>query len=312
VSTGFHAPTPGQINVRTTITTFDGDCGCQVEEGLIPTTDPRVIAVGGKPLTEEKALNYSLGFTADFFANTTLTLDVHQIEVSDRIYRTGDIEFVSTDPEVPINSITFYTNALDVKHSGLDLVVTSAFEFGSASFVDLTLAYGYNKVDVTDQKLITTQDGTVMQPVSDSNVEDIENNYPEHRWVLTANSYFGEKFNILGRVNYYGEHYDERGEINGDLNEDFGQPGEPERNNFIQQIGSTIYLDLEAGWQFNDSWRVVLGGVNVINQYIDEIGPGDDADRQVANRLSVGLQYPRRTVANYEGGSWYLKGIFNW
>ena len=42
------------------------------------------------------------------------------------------------------------------------------------------------------------------------------------------------------------------------------------------------------------------------DRYIDEIGPPN------ANRLSVGLQYPRRTVANYEGGSWYLKGIYNW
>ena len=70
------------------------------------------------------------------------------------------------------------------------------------------------------------------------------------------------------------------------------------------QIDSTIYLDLEAGWNVNDNWRVVLGGVNVLDEYIDEIGPPN------ANRLSVGLQYPRRTVANYEGGSWYLKAIY--
>ena len=293
VSTGFHAPTPGQVNVRTTITTFDGVTGAQVEEGLLPTTDPRVLAVGGQPLSEENALNYSLGFTADFFENTTVTFDVYQIEVSDRIYRTGDIPFVSDDEDVPITSISFYTNALDVKHSGVDLVVTSAFEFGSASGIDLTLAYGYNKIDVTDQKLITTQDGTQVTPVSDGNVEDIENNYPQHRWVLTGNSYFGDKFNILGRINYYGEHYDERGRI-----------GDPD--DLSAQISSTMYLDLEAGWQFNDNWRVVLGGVNVTNEYIDTIGPPN------ANRLSVGLQYPRRTAANYEGGSWYLKGIFNW
>ncbi len=36
---------------------------------------------------------------------------------------------------------------------------------------------------------------------------------------------------------------------------------------------------------------------------IDEIGPPN------ANRLSVGLQYARRSAANDEGRSWYLRGI---
>ena len=54
------------------------------------------------------------------------------------------------------------------------------------------------------------------------------------------------------------------------------------------------------------NWRIVLGGVNIFDEYIGEIGPPN------ANRLSVGLQYPRRTVANYEGGSWYLRGSYSW
>jgi len=27
--------------------------------------------------------------------------------------------------------------------------------------------------------------------------------------------------------------------------------------------------------------------------------------------MSVGLQYPRRTAANYEGGSWYLRANYS-
>jgi len=97
----------------------------------------------------------------------------------------------------------------------------------------------------------------------------------------------------MGRVNFYGEHYDERGEI--------GNP-----DDLSAKIDSIYYVDLEAGWNVNDNWRVVLGGSNIFDEFVDEIGPPN------ANRISVGLQYPRRTVANYEGGSWYLKGIYNW
>ena len=97
---------------------------------------------------------------------------------------------------------------------------------------------------------------------------------------------------MMGRLTYYGEHYDERGTI--------GAAVEPSA-----KIGATIYLDLELGFQATDNLRFALGGVNITDEFVDEIGPPN------ANRISVGLQYPRRSAANYEGGSWYLKGIYS-
>jgi iron complex outermembrane receptor protein len=289
VSTGFHAPTPGQANVRTTITTFDGATGLQVEEGLVPSTDPRVAQVGGTELTEETALNYSLGFTADVGSSTSLTVDVYQIEVDDRIYRTGDIPVPVVTPGGVAASISFYTNALDVEHRGVDVVLNSHFDHGGADAgTNLTIAYSYNQVKVTDQKLING-----VKPVNDGLVEDIENNYPNHRFVATANTYFAQKWNILARANYYGSHYDERGRIRDDVDPS-------------AQIGAVIYFDLEVGYQINDNFRLAAGAVNIFDNFIDEIG------NENANRLSVGLQYPRRTAANYEGGAWYLKGTYNW
>ena len=291
VSTGFHAPTPGQANVSTIITTFDGTSGAQIEEGLFPVSNPDAQAAGATALTEEKALNISAGFTADIGDNLTVTADLYKIEVKDRIYRTGDIPVppLPTDPpNAPARSISFFTNALDVEHEGLDIVGSGTFDIGSTTSLDLALAYNYTKTKVTDQKLVSG-----IQPVSDALVEDIENNYPEHRFVLTGNFLIGDNFNIMARANYYGEHYDERGTI--------GAAVDPSA-----KISSTIYVDMEAGYNVNDNWRIVLGGVNVFDEYIGTIGPPN------ANRLSVGLQYPRRTVANYEGGSWYLKGVYSW
>ena len=291
VSTGFHAPTPGQSNVSTIITTFDGTTGLQIEEGLLPVGHPDAQAAGATALTEEKSLNISAGFTADIGDNWTITGDIYSIEVDDRIYRTGDIPVpaLPTDPPgFPARSVSFYTNALDVEHTGFDLIVTGNFEMGSASDLDLTFAYAFAETKVTGQDLVSG-----IQPVNDGLVEDIENNYPEQRFVLTANAHIGEKFNIMARANYFGDHYDERGRI--------GDAVDPSAN-----IGSTTYVDLELGYQLNDNWRLVLGGVNVFDEFIDEIGPPN------ANRLSVGLQYPRRTVANYEGGSWYLRASYDW
>lgn len=283
VSTGFHAPTPGQANVRTTITTFDGVTGLQVEEGLVPSTDPRVAAVGGTALTEEKSLNYSVGMAADLGESWNTTVDLYRIEVDDRIYRTGDIAVPGTT-----NTISFYTNALDVVHSGVDVVITGGWDWGGARSSDLTVAYGYNKIEVAGQKQIND-----VNPVSDGLIEDIENNYPHHRMVATLNTHFSEKINALLRLNYYGDHYDERGRI--------GAETDPSA-----KIDQVVYLDLELGWQATEGLKLVLGGTNIFDEFIEEVGPPN------ANRLSVGLQYPRRSAANYEGAAWYLRGIYAW
>ncbi|NND69520.1 MAG: TonB-dependent receptor [Halioglobus sp.] len=285
VSTGFHAPTPGQANVQTTITTFDGATGQQVEEGLIKPTNPQALANGGAELTEETSTNFSLGFTWSIGEQTDLTVDGYFVEVEDRIYRTGDIQTLQG------NTISFYTNGLDVEHQGIDLVLTTTCDWGDMGIsTDFTFAYNHNEIEVTGQSQVNG-----VNPVSDSLVEDIENNYPEDRFVFTATTGFTEDTWFMFRANWWGEHYDERGTINGD-------PGDRSK-----EIGDVFYVDLELGWDITENWNVTLGGSNVFDEYPDEIKD----DGVFANRQSVGLQYPRRTVTNYEGGSWYLRTSYN-
>lgn len=281
VSTGFHAPTPGQANVSTVITTFDGTTGLQVEEGLVRPTSDAALAVGGAPLKEEESFNMSLGFTKDIGDDTTLTVDFYNVEVDDRIYRTGDIDNGSG------GSISFYTNALQLEHQGFDLVLSSTFELADGMETNVSLAFNHNTTDVTDQTLING-----IQPVSDSLVEDIENNYPENRWVLNTFTNLNDQWSLMARLNFYGEHYDERGTI--------GAETSPSA-----QIDSLIYLDVELGYDVTENLRVTAGGSNILDTYVDEIGDPN------ANRMSVGLQYPRRTAANYEGGSWYLRAQYD-
>jgi len=281
LSTGFHAPTPGQANVSSIITTFDGT-GAQQEEGLIPATSDLAISLGGQELKEEESTNFSIGLSSSLGDNTTVTLDYYQIAVDDRIYRTGNIDVADSDL---FDSVSFYTNVLDVKHSGIDLVVSSSFDWNTSTTTDVAFAYGYNEIEVVNVREVNGE-----TPVSSSTVEDIENNFPNHRFVLTTNTSFSDDWNLMVRANFYGAHYDERGTIAGN-----GSDGSKSA-----EIGSIVYLDAELGYQVNDAMRVKLGFTNIVDSYIDEINSPN------ANRQSVGLQYPRRSAANYEGGSWYL------
>lgn len=285
ISTGFHAPTPGQANISSIITTFDGRTGLQVEEGLVPANSDAARNAGGTDLKEEESTNLSFGFTSSLGDNWDLTVDYYRVEVDDRIYRTGDIPIPGTEN----NTLSFYTNALDVEHDGFDVVLNGEVEWAGLN-TSITFAYAHNEIDVTGQTPVAG-----INPVSEATIEDIENNYPEDRFTLSTDTLLNDKVNMLVRATYYGSHFDERGTIN-------GEPGSRSA-----EIDPIVYIDAEVGYQWSDSLKVAFGAANIFDSFIDEI----EDDGVFANRQSVGLQYPRRSAANYEGGSWYLKGIYN-
>ena len=103
------------------------------------------------------------------------------------------------------------------------------------------------------------------------------------------------------RANYYGSHYDQRGTIDG------SSPS--------AKLGSVVFVDLELGYNFNDNLRFLVGGSNVFDEFVDKIRPADTCGSSgltCANRWSQGMPYARRAVANYEGGSWYVRAGYSW
>ena len=290
VSTGFHAPTPGQANIQKITTTFDNDLGLQVESGTVPPDHPLAVAAGGSPLSEEHSTNLSVGLIAGLGDAASLTVDAYRIEIDDRIFKTQNLPVI--DPVTGVGSnVQFFTNALDLNVTGLDMVLATSFAWGNrAATTGLTLAYNRNQVDVASQTAING-----ILPVSAANVEDIEKSYPRDRVTLTANTSAGTNWSFLVRFNYFGSHYDERGRIGG---ADGGAP--------TKKLGATLFVDMELGYEISETLRVVLGASNLFDDYVDRIGP------PYANRLDVGLPYPRRTAANFEGGSWYARMVYRW
>ena len=157
---------------------------------------------------------------------------------------------------------------------------------------DVAFSYGYNKIDVVGVRQVNGQ-----TPIPEPTVEDIKYNFPNHRFVLTTNTAINDNWNLMVRANFYGSHYDERGTIDGT---DSDGKGIPDIDTQSSEIDSIVYLYAELGYQVNDALYVKLGFSNILDTFIGEV------DAPFANSQSVGLQYPRRTAANYEGGSWYL------
>ena len=115
-STGFKAPTLHQIYTQRVQYSFVPGAGVQ-SIGLINNVSPQARLLGVKPLEPEESKNFTVGIGAMLIENLNLTFDYYDISISDRIVISNRVPF-GTGGEVE-----FFTNSIDTKTSGVDIVV---------------------------------------------------------------------------------------------------------------------------------------------------------------------------------------------
>ena len=272
VSTGFRAPTPGQSNLQTIVTTFDVSSGLQTQEGTVLPTSDLAVSLGGKALEPEESTNISIGFTSNPTDNLTITLDYYQIDVDDRIVKTFNIPVVN-----PLfTSVSFYTNGLNTETKGVDLVAQYNVGWDNGSDTTFSLAWNWNETDVKSQNTVSG-----LNPVTEGTIFNIENNLPENRINISA-IHTQNAWTFVARANYYGSTIDER--------------------NDREPVGSEIFVDASLTYQLNDNWSFTGGANNLFDTF----------PNRVETRVGNGLPWPRRTPMGYDGGSWYLRGEYAW
>jgi iron complex outermembrane receptor protein len=269
-STGFRAPTPGQSNYTGTVTSFDGVTGKQVQEGTLKPTDPLSISMGGAALLPEDAVNLSAGFTTSMVSGLNLSVDYYQIDVTNKIIKSRSLTVPEGSSEL-FSDIAMYTNNLDTKTSGIDIVAD--YTMGATN---VGLAINTNTTEVVTQRLVNG-----VNPVSDDGVDNIENNLPEMRVSATVTHNLGDALSLMARVNHYGETIDERGDR--------------------EVVKPTQLIDIELNYRISDNLSVVFGANNALNTF----------PTQIKTRMSQGMPYPRRTPIGYHGGMMFTRLTYN-
>jgi iron complex outermembrane receptor protein len=124
-STGFRAPTLHQIYTQKVQSSFAAG-GIQLE-GIINNVSSAARLRGIPSLKAESSTNYTVGLGIKPSKNFSATLDYYNISVKDRVVLGDRITFS------PGNIQAFFTNAIDTKTSGLDLVANYRnIEIGAA------------------------------------------------------------------------------------------------------------------------------------------------------------------------------------
>lgn len=157
-STGFRAPSLAQSHFSAIYN--DVVDGISFEKVLAANNSTITNALGVKPLTQETAVNASLGTVFKPNAVFSLTVDGYYVAVKNRILLTGD--FTEDDPQVgtflkplEVKSALFFTNALNTQNYGVDVVGTVFSEIGEKGKLETMFSFNYNKINIVS--INTTQ-----------------------------------------------------------------------------------------------------------------------------------------------------------
>jgi iron complex outermembrane receptor protein len=275
------------------VLSFDADAAAQVLEGTLRPTDPLLTSFGGKALEPEDATNLSLGFSLNLDNGFSLTADYYQVDVEDRIVKTFNLDVPDTPEfaDVDFTKVAFYTNGLETETTGFDLVAQWSMDWSGGSSTDFSLAWNNNDTKITKVNAIDHDADPAtdpIEPVSGGTQFNIQNNLPENRFSFSANHHM-DRLALTLRANWYDDTIDEQsGRI---------------------PVDSALMVDIEARYDVNDEWTLVVGANNVFDEYPTKVGVDSFPTPSVRNHQ--GLAYPRRSPIGYDGGMWYLKGVFN-
>ncbi|WP_413889298.1 TonB-dependent receptor plug domain-containing protein [Candidatus Aalborgicola defluviihabitans] len=153
VSSGFRAPSLQQVYFSSTFTDFIS--GQPQDVVLAPNGGAIANAAGIPKLKEENSRNFTLGFTLTPSKTTSITADLYQINIDDRIGLSGRFDadnfpaLGATLAALGVGQAQFFVNSIDTKTKGLDLTVSNKSELGSGK-LSTFLALNLSQTDVVN------------------------------------------------------------------------------------------------------------------------------------------------------------------
>ena len=290
-STGFRAPTVGQQNVINVTTAFFTDATTGrtglTQRGTIPPTCAEARLKGGKPLEPEESLTFTVGMVAER-GPFSFTADYYRIDVEGRLAQSAtqsltDAEKASVGdsgciPAGDIGNFRYFTNSLDTRTQGVDLVASVDLSPVAAGLEDgqteLVLVGNWTSTTVTkhDPKALDRQ-----------RIVQLEDALPKVRFNTTLR-HEQERWSAFARVNYFGSYSEYHADV----------------ESWLFHPGAEFTVDLEASYKPMSGVELSLGAENVLNNFPDENPFAEN----------VGSKYPESAPMGIAGGFYYARARY--
>jgi iron complex outermembrane receptor protein len=332
-NTGFRAPSLQQAVYRQ-ITQRPGT-NSVIYAGIFDNEHPLAQAFRLPTLAPERSLNYSAGVVLTPTPAFSFTADAYLIDIDDRIALSGLLrpgagispELTQTLGEYFVSQAQFFTNALDTRTKGLDLVGNYRHALGSGQLA-VTAAANFTqtrtrRVNVPENfRSLENDNNPTTNYIDPRQLSLIETGSPASKILLGLN-YTRGKLGVGVRNTYFGEvsYYDVAPDP---TVYDFG--------GYLLVFKPRTVTDLLVSYQATKGLSLTLGAQNLLNvkpNTIDEaatngVAPGGFASRRAfeqdfQNRFNTASPFPtNRDVYPYapvqmgaNGAFVYLKAVYS-
>jgi iron complex outermembrane receptor protein len=221
--------------------------------------NPYVEKLGVGKLKAETTLDYNLGLTAQLTPDLVFTADVYQIDIRDRVVISGQLDAKSPALAPVFNGsgfaqVQFFSNALDTRTRGLDVVASYRKKMDRDMEVGLNLAMALNETKVQGDVRTPGQLANLGTPLIDRvMVGLIEVAQPRSKFIGSANYRF-KKLEGMVRATRFGEVT--------------AIQSAPELD---QTFSAKIVTDASLTYRFSPRLGLTVGANNLFNVYPDEV-----------------------------------------
>jgi iron complex outermembrane receptor protein len=307
LSTGFRAPTLAEEYYSST------DVSPTSAFVQLPPNSAGARLIGVDGLKPEKSNNFSFGFIAEPVPHLSISVDIYQIDIRDRIVGSGALydqvvgttitnasvsnAIIANGNSLPPASLAqsgveLFTNAANTRTRGLESVLNYSSDFGQAGKVNWSA--GLNLTDNTVTKINQTPTQLLPQVLLNAEaISDLTTVFPRFRLNLGALYTLGP-WSINVRESIYGPTWEQ----------DVGENGTTFYEN---KISTKAITDLEIRYRINKSWTAAVGANNLFNTYPNQYSAAYVAqERALPDPAAVSI-YPAFSPFGINGGYYYGK-----
>jgi iron complex outermembrane receptor protein len=266
VGTGFRAPSLGQSYFSSTATNFlvINGVNTPVDVRTFPAGSPEAAVLGATPLQPEESVNYSAGFAWEPARELSLTVDYYRIDIDDRIVFSENFtgtairNLFTAAGFVGVTGGRFFTNAIDTRTTGVDVVLNYARSMGPG-MLRFTAGGNLTETEVLTDSVVTPPQLVGLGEVLFGRVERgrLERGQPRSSFNLALN-YAMERltFNLnnrrFGEVSVFGA----------------ALPGTP--TNTDQTFGARWITDVDVSYRMRGGLTAAIGANNVLGVYPEQ------------------------------------------
>jgi len=296
-SSGFRAPSLAQQFYTITTTNFSVVNGVNtpIETGTFAVGSAAAAALGATPLKAEKARNYSLGLQFSPLSNWSTTVDAYRIDIDDRIALSANmtlspaLQAALAKQNILVGAGRYFTNAIDTRTTGVDVVSTYRLDLASSGRYDFTLAYNHNKNSLehvnANPAILTANNLTL---IDRQTINRLTVGSPKDKLSLATDANWGA-WSARGVVTRYGSFT------------------VPQNNATLDQTYDPQWvLDLSTSVKLNKNWRLSAGIDNVTNRYPDQVTSAGNLNNNGIN------PYSGFAPNGFNGRYYYAKAAYTW